>query len=265
MWRVVGLITDYGYVDTYVSEVKARLLNYKMDIQIVDITHGVASFNETEAAFLLKNASKQFPRETIFLCIVDPKVGTERRTIVIETRSNKLFIGPDTGIMTPAAEQEGIKTTWTPLEDKLPSRFSETFHGRDVFAEIAGRLLAGTSFEEILVQVGDYNRLALPEPRELKQGWIEATVMHVDKFGNLITNIHHSQYSVRDKMGEKISVRIRDKMLKIPLVKTYGAVKKGKPLLTIGGSGHLELSVNMGDASKRFKTKAGDKIRIKLI
>ena len=265
MWSLVALLTDYGYVDTYVAEVKARILSYRRDVQIVDVTHGVASFNELEAAFLLRNASRSFPDGTIFICIIDPKVGTGRRSIIIKTRRGKLFIGPDTGFMIPAAKEHEIENVWVIDENKLPGRISETFHGRDVFAEAAGRILAGEEIENMSYEVDGYEVMELPRPR-VRDGRIEAMVMHVDKFGNIITNIHAGDYGFEGLFGSRLRVRLgrSGKTLTAPLVKSYGAVKKGSPLLTVGGSGYVELSVNMGDASKRYRVKPGDKIVVEI-
>ncbi len=265
MWNLVALLTDYGYVDTYVAEVKARILSYRRDVQIIDITHGVASFNELEAAFLLRNASRSFPDDTIFICIIDPKVGTERRSIIIETRRGKLFIGPDTGFMIPAAKEHDIETIWTIDERKLPDRISETFHGRDIFAEAAGRILVGEQLENIATRTTSYEILELPRP-DIKENRIEAVVMHVDKFGNIITNIRFEDYSFDSLFGSKLRVRLSRgrKTLSVPLVKSYGAVERGAPLLTVGGSGYVELSINMGNAAERYKVRPGDKIVVEV-
>ena len=263
MWDIVALLTDYGYVDTYVAEVKARILSYRRDVSIIDVTHGVSSFSELEATFLLRNAARSFPDETMFICIVDPKVGTERRAIIFFTRRGRVFIGPDTGVMVPAAEESGgIDSAWVVDESKLPRRFSETFHGRDVFAEVAGRLLAGKKVEEIADRVEGYVTLTLPEPI-IKGRSIIAQVMHVDKFGNVITNIPYTMIG-GDTRYVKLSIargrRIR--VLRVQFVKSYGHVAKGRPLVTIGGSGYLELSINMGNAAKRYGIRVGDRIKV---
>ncbi len=255
---IIALMTDYGYRDTYVSELKAVILRHRRDVQLVDITHEVESFNEFEAAFLLKEAAKSFPENTIFICVIDPKVGTERRGIIFITKRGNIFIGPDTGIMYPAASAEEIIESWWIDSSKLPARFSETFHGRDVFAEIAGRIVKGEDMESFARRTFEYAKIEIPKP-EYDGNEVRAVVLRVDKFGNIITNIHHSEISMKHGRAK---ILIRGRGITAPFVPSYGHVERGKPALVIGGTGYLELAVNMGSAARKYRVKAGDKIRL---
>jgi len=257
---VISLLTDYGLRDPYVAEVKAVILSYCRDAVIIDVSHEVSAFNELEAAFLLTTYVKYMPEGTIHVCIVDPGVGAGRRGIVVETMRGDLFIGPDTGFMIPAAELLGIRHVYEIDESKLPSRPSETFHGRDVFAHVAGRLAAGVKVRDIGAEIDDYARMSLPEP-VVGENWIDATIMHVDGFGNLITNLRPELLSNRMRSDELL-IEFRDRILRCKFVKAYGLVKVGEPLLTVGGSGFIELAVNRGSAAETFRLSAGDVIRI---
>ena len=198
------------------------------------------------------------PKGTIHTCIIDPGVGAGRRGIVIETFRGDIFIGPDTGFMIPAAEDLRIKSVYMIDESRLPKRISETFHGRDVFAHIAGRIISGTPLDEIGPRIGDYRRISLPKP-SIRDGWIEATIMHIDRFGNLITNLPPDIL----RGAKKVLVKLRDEEIECSFVKAYGLVRAGEPLLTIGGTGFIELSINRGSATERFKLKVGDKILLR--
>ena len=258
---VISLLTDYGLRDPYVAEVKAVILSYCRDAVIIDVSHEVSAFNELEAAFLLTTYVKYMPEGTIHVCIVDPGVGAGRRGIVVETMRGDLFIGPDTGFMIPAAELLGIRHVYEIDESKLPSRPSETFHGRDVFAHVAGRLAAGVEVRDIGAEIDDYARMSLPKP-VVGENWIDATIMHVDGFGNLITNLRPELLSNRMKSDELL-IEFKDRILRCRFVKAYGLVEVGEPLLTVGGSGFVELAVNRGSAAETFRLSVGDVIRIR--
>ncbi len=257
MRSVVSILTDFGTKDPYVAEIKAVILSYRRDAVIIDLTHEISAFNELEAAFILKISAPYMPDGTIHICVVDPGVGSERRSIAIKTQRGDVFIGPDTGIMIPAAEQLGIEFVYFLDVTRLPPRKSETFHGRDVFAHAAGMLAAGKALDEIGVKTSNYAKLDLPKPRPLKGG-IEATVMHIDRFGNLITNVAPEKFFA--KHGSEVLVKIRDEEFKCRYVKSYAYVPVGSPLLTEGGTGYVELSINRGNAASRFDLKPGDKI-----
>jgi len=255
---IVALLTDYGYVDTYVSEVKATILKHRPDARLIDITHGVARFSELEAAFLLKVASRSFPDGTVFICIVDPRVGTNRGSVVFETKRGNLYIGPDTGIMYPAARADGIRKVSSIDDSQLPKRFSETFHGRDVFAEVAGRIVSGKRLAGVLAETRRYTKLSLPEAKRSGHR-IRAIVLHVDNFGNLVTNVHYNEIPPEIR---GCSVRLGGRRFFAPLRQSYGYVGKGKAVLVVGGSGHLELAINLGNAAERYGAAVGDVVSL---
>ncbi len=260
---IIAFITDYGIRDTYVAQVKAVILRYRRDVVIIDVTHEVEPFNELEAAFLLTTYVPYMPAGTIHLCIVDPKVGGERKPIVILTSRGDVFIGPDTGFMFPAAEQLGITSVYEIDESKLPRRFSETFHGRDVFAHIAGMLAAGVPLSEIGKEIIEYKRLVLHKPIK-KDDYIEVIVLHIDRFGNIITNLKLKDLEVdfRDIIEVSAPSGIT---VSCPFVKSYSEVTEGSFLTTIGGSGYIEVSINRGHANEKLRIRAGDKLRVRVV
>ena len=257
---VISLLTDFGLGDPYVAQVKAVILSYCRDAAIIDLTHEVQAFNELQAAFILKVSAPHMPEGTIHLCVIDPGVGTRRRGIILETARGDVFIGPDTGFMAPAAEELGVKAAYVIDESKLPARRSETFHARDVFAHVAGRLALGAGPRELGERAESYSRMVLPEPRPTAEG-VEAMIMHVDRFGNLITNLKPENLS--SELGEELLIELPSGKLRCRLVKSYGHVPEGSPLLTVGGTGYVELSVNRGSAAERFRLKPGDRILVR--
>ncbi|MCD6341804.1 MAG: S-adenosyl-l-methionine hydroxide adenosyltransferase family protein [Thaumarchaeota archaeon] len=257
MKPIISLLTDYGLKDPYVAQVKAVILSYCVDAVIIDLTHEISAFNELQAAFLLKVSAPHMPKGTIHVCIVDPGVGTERRGIIIKTRRGDVFIGPDTGFMIPAAEELGIERVCLIDESRLPPRFSETFHGRDVFAHVAGKIASGEKIEEIGGEISDFARLELPEPM-ISGEKIGAVAVHVDRFGNVITNVKPKLFSAR--FGDQVVIKHKDVEIKCKYVKSYAHVPLGEPLITIGGTGYIEISVNRGNAAEKFGIVPGSKL-----
>lgn len=260
---IIALITDYGLKDTYVSQVKAVILSYRRDVVLIDVTHEVEPFNEVEAAFLITTYVPYMPSGTLHVCIVDPGVGGKRKPIIIHTARGDIFIGPDTGLMIPAAEQLGIVNVYEIDESIFPKRFSETFHGRDLFAHTVGKLITGASLDEVGKRLLEYNRLILPKPVKVGE-YIEATILHVDRFGNIITNLKREDLNI--EFGELLEICTPSSGVIIcPFLQSYSRVKVGDYLTTIGGSGYIELSINKGNAAEKLRIKSGDKLRVRLV
>ncbi|MEM0440674.1 MAG: SAM-dependent chlorinase/fluorinase [Candidatus Caldarchaeum sp.] len=252
---VVALLTDYGTKDTYVAEVKAAILKHSTNVVFVDISHEIHPYDILEGAFLLMHAAKTFPPNTIFIAVVDPTVGTEREATVIFTKTGKIFIGPDNGLMFPAAEKEEITDIFKILVEKIPD-VSATFHGRDVFAFIAGHIVAGKDFSTYVEAKKKLAQLSIPKPNILHNS-AEAVVLHVDRFGNAITNVKGSlppEWREIDVMIKGIHIsRVRK-------VRTYGEASVGETVIVVGGTGYTELAINQGNAAQRYGIAPGDRI-----
>ncbi|MEM2910115.1 MAG: SAM-dependent chlorinase/fluorinase [Nitrososphaerota archaeon] len=259
---IITLTTDYGLEDPYVAEVKAKILSVAYDAYIVDIVHTVPSFDEKRGAFILLTATKHFPRGTVHVCVVDPRVGTERRGVIIVTKLGHVFVGPDTGLMWPAANAAGIVSIYEIDQSKLPPRISETFHGRDVFAYVAAKLAIGIKPTRLGKKVDYMTKIELFEPT-LSDGWLSAELMHVDKFGNLITNVSKESLTMLGPTTEKYEVELGNRCYTLPLCKTYGEVPVGSMLMVFGGTDFLEIAVNRGNAAEVTKAKVGERIRIR--
>jgi len=258
MARLITLTTDFGLADPYVAEIKAVILSINPNAEIVDISHQIEKFNVRMGAYVLASAAPYFPKGTIHVAVVDPCVGTKRKPILIETE-NAFFIGPDNGVLAFAAEKQGIKHVYEIANPKymLP-KISTTFHGRDIFAPAAAHLSKGVPPLEFGPEICN---IVKPQFAKIvrKESMLVGEVIHVDGFGNLITNLTVKEL---ESLGikESLSVKVGEKALKLKLCRTYAEVKAKKPLAVIGSHDFLEISVNQGNAAEMFKVKAGDKV-----
>jgi S-adenosylmethionine hydrolase len=256
---MITLTTDFGLKDPYVAEMKGAILTINPKATIVDVSHDVGKFNVRMGAFLLASAAPYFPEGTVHLAVVDPGVGTQRRAIVVQTQRG-YFVGPDNGVLMLAAQAERIEHVYQLTNPKfmLP-HVSCTFHGRDVFAPAAAYLDEGTVAKEFGPEITD----ALA-PRfvvvECKGDVLIGEVLHVDGFGNVITNLSQKEVS----QAKEAQINLHHVSLQLPLAKTYAQVKPKEPLALVGSNGFLELALNQGSFAEKHRVNAGDRIEVTL-
>ncbi|UCG37150.1 MAG: S-adenosyl-l-methionine hydroxide adenosyltransferase family protein [Candidatus Bathyarchaeota archaeon] len=259
---MITLTTDFGLKDPYVAEMKAIILSMCPKAVIVDITHEIGKFNIRMGAYVLASAVPYFPEGSIHVGVVDPGVGTRRRPIVIKTKQG-FFIGPDNGLLVLAAEKQSIMHIHelTNPQFMLP-KVSHTFHGRDIFAPAAAHLMNGVTPEEFGSKI---RKVAQPEFAKVTQrnGVLFGEVLHVDGFGNIITNINEKEMTQNHVKGD-INVELGRYKLKLKLCRAYGETKPLTPLALIGSHGFLEISINQGNAAEKFETKFADRIKLLL-
>lgn len=250
--RIVTLLTDFG--DFYPGVMKGVILSLT-DATIVDITHSVEPQNVMQGAFLLYH-SYRFFRKAVHIAVVDPGVGSARKALVIEAGEH-IFVGPDNGILYPAVSREGIGKVWTIDETKTSAyteELSATFHGRDVFAPATALALEGRIDQIATPYYGDIEKIDLFKV-DVTAGEVQAEVIFVDRFGNLVTNIR------REVVEELNAKAFYLSGTEFPVVASYSQVEVGQPLAVIGSFDTLELSVRNGNASQLFGVSSG---RIKL-
>ncbi|MCX8152806.1 MAG: S-adenosyl-l-methionine hydroxide adenosyltransferase family protein [Candidatus Bathyarchaeota archaeon] len=257
---MITLTTDFGLKDPYVAEMKAVILRISPRAVIVDITHEIEKFNIRMGAYLLASASPYFPEGTVHVAVVDPGVGTKRRPIAIETKQG-FFVGPDNGILVLAAKKQGI----VHIHELTNPRFmlptvSSTFHGRDIFAPVAAHLLNGVRIEKLGPEICNVVEPEFADVKE-KNGMLIGEVLHVDGFGNVITNISKESLSLVNVEAE-LKVALAGCNVKLRFCKAYGEVGLGEPLALFGSHGFLEIAINQGNAAKEFKVGAGDKVAV---
>ncbi|NPA70426.1 MAG: SAM-dependent chlorinase/fluorinase [Crenarchaeota archaeon] len=259
--RVITLLTDFGTRDYFVPSMKGVILSICNNVHIIDITHEVPPQDVKRGAVILWACYKYFPKDTIHVVVVDPGVGTERKPIIVKSR-NYYFIGPDNGVLIPAAEDDGIVKVYEIVVEKVAKRrISKTFHGRDIFAPAAALLASGVDVEEIGRPLDSYDKsIVIERARKISDNTFEAQVVYIDRFGNVYTSIREEDLKEKPKY---IIVRLMSGAeLKIPFVDAYGRVPVGHDLALINSEGFLELSTNHGDFSNKYGVKELDKLII---
>jgi S-adenosylmethionine hydrolase len=260
--KIITLTTDFGLKDPYAAEMKAAILGLCPNAAIVDITHGIEKFNIRMGAYVLASAAPYFPNGTIHVAVVDPGVGTRRRPILIQTQRGS-FIGPDNGLLVLPAENQGISHIHEITNPRLMlPRVSSTFHGRDVFAPAAAHLANGVHPAEFGPEIRDAVKPEFTKVTSRKDALV-GEVLHVDNFGNIITNIGEKE-AARIRMKKVINVELSTRKLRLKLCKAYGEAKPQEPIALIGSHNHLEIALNQSNAAAQFGIKPGDKIKLLL-
>lgn len=254
---MITLTSDFGLKDSYVAQMKGVIYTINPTATLIDITHDVEKFNIRMGAFMLFSAASYFPKGTVHVSVVDPGVGTERRAILVQTKQG-FFIGPDNGVLVLAAQSQNIEHIYYLTNDEfmLP-QVSSTFHGRDVFASVAAHLDKGVKPSEFGPEIND---AVIPDFTSVKRrrGSFIGEVLHIDNFGNVITNINQKEIS----HAKTVNVKLRNLSLKLTFGKTYAQAKLQNPIMLIGSHGFLEIALNQDSAAEKLHAKAGDKIEV---
>lgn len=260
---IVTLTTDFGNKDPYVACMKGVILSICPEATIIDITHDISKFDIEEAAYILYRAYSFFPPGTIHVCVVDPGVGTERKPIAIKTR-RYIFVGPDNGVLTIAAEDDGIEDIRV-IESRyvMLSEVSYTFHGRDIFAPAAAWIALGYPLEMLGRSIDRIDVVKFDKP-QISGGKVIGRIIYVDSYGNLVTNIKWDLIKDRVTFGEKVRLYYMGNEVSIPLSRSYGEAPLGELVLIPGSGGFMEISVNMGNASEKLGLKKGDQIYMEI-
>lgn len=258
---IITLTTDFGLTE-YPAAMKGVILAINQKARIIDITHSILSQNILQGAFMLYSVVDYFPK-AIHIGVVDPGVGTARAGLIFACKKGVL-IGPDNGLLVPAAERLGIK-----LVVKITNfgycleEISDTFHGRDIFAPIAAYISKGISIENLGETVNKYVQLNLFDIQDDKQQ-ITGKVLNIDNFGNIITNLPKQIIKKYFKIDEILNITQSSGQppWKLPFKTTYGAVAKGKIMATISSSGLLELAGNQCSVNEKLNLNISDEIII---
>lgn len=260
----IALITDLGNKDYFVGAMKGAILSVNPEAKIVDISHQIPKQDVQTAAFVLANAAGAFPKESIFIAVIDPGVGTERKCILLRTKNGLNFIGPDNGVFTLVSEKFGVKEVReVSNKDLMRSEISATFHGRDIMASVGAHLSSGAAASEVGPELEGLKRLDLKEP-ELRDGEIRGQILKIDDFGNLVTNIEEELIRKIGKPGSVFKIEIGDRKFKAPFLKTFGEVSEGKKLCCIGSANLLEIAENKGNLAERVKASKNEELNIEI-
>lgn len=247
---IIALLTDFGIDDAYIGVVKGMILSHNPNVQIVDISHGVKSYSILNGQFFLYSSFKYFPSGTIFYVIVDPGVGTKRRALIVRDKGF-YFIGPDNGVLDGAVsdEAESFAIHIDPF-----SNVSATFHGRDIFAPVAALLASGTQPEKIASPVKERVRKPFP-PYKVSGKTLEGVVVHVDKFGNVITSFPNSL--LPKNVNE---IEISNNILSVKQCTTFADLKEDEIGILLGSAGLIELAKNCSSLASQYSIEIGTNV-----
>ncbi len=258
MARPVALLSDFGARDAYAGVMRAVLLSRCPEVRMVDLTHGIPRGDILAGALNLASAVPYCPPETVFLAVVDPGVGSTRRPLCIRSGS-RLFVGPDNGLLWPAAALVGTPEAFHLDRPRywLPEP-GATFHGRDIFAPVAAFLALNRSPEDLGPQVDDPVRLEIPPPTLGPHGG-HGEVLMVDGYGNAVTNLRPEHLAHATAGGWVFRVGERS----FPGPSThYAAVPSGEPLVVLGSLGYYEVAVNGGSAAELLGLSRGTAVAV---
>jgi len=250
---IIVFLTDYGTLDDAVAVCKGVMLTIAPDARIVDLTHQVIPYSIADGERYLARATAYFPSGTIFIGVVDPGVGTQRRAVIAKSKRGQYFVVPDNGLLTLIEDRDGIEGVReiTNPSWQLPGAISSTFHGRDIFAPAAAHLARGEDWTHAGPAVAHLVRLALQQAA-LAAGGINGRVVALDgPFGNLVTNVPGALFqSLGFRLGDKVHIKIGDTDYTVPYAATFGNVPLGQPLLFIDSSGLVSVAINQGNFAK---------------
>ena len=262
---LITLITDFGYKDPFVGIMKGVILTINPSVQIVDITHDINPQNILEAVFAIELSFRSFPHNTIHVAVVDPGVGSERRPLLVVT-DNHYFIGPDNGIFSSIyAMSERLAVYHLTAEHYFLPERSSTFDGRGVFAPVAAWFSKGIDVPKFGDRISDYVTIPLPVSKITEKDIVEGEVVHIDRFGNLMTNIDIQK--IKDLSGNYTdnNLKVVIKEMEAPLKRYYSEGEDNKLYSLINSFGYLELFVNRGSSSANFGIIVGEKVRVILM
>lgn len=256
----IALLTDYGHKDAYAGVLRAVIFGICPDARFLDLSHEVPPQNIMTGAHLIASAAPYLPRGSIVLAVVDPGVGGGRRALCIKTE-RLLLVGPDNGLFSLLLRSDSAEKAVELDQSRfhLPS-VSATFHGRDIFAPVAAHLANDIPFNSIgtPVVLESLVQIPLPEP-VMSPDRIECHVMHVDGFGNLITDLEEPDMQ---DWRRDASLRVRIGHTEVPLRRTYSAVGEGELLAYFGSTGRLEIAVRNGNAARRLEMGQGTVVEV---
>ena len=280
MSGLITLTTDFGLNDAYVAVMKGVILDINPEAKIVDICHNIAPQNIPQAAFVLSTAYQFFPKKTVHMVVVDPGVGSQRRAIILRTPL-ACFVAPDNGVLSYviqlyledrvdpgpgrlAGSDRLVEVTLSREVEAVAitnSRFfrspvSPTFHGRDIFAPVAAALTMGFPVIEFGQRLTSVAMLPLPRPNKRPDGSLAGHILHIDNFGNLITDIKGDDLPTPDEVTVEVSGQLISRL--------SGTYADGSGLLAvIGSSGYLEIALKGGTASSLLGARIGDEVTVR--
>jgi S-adenosylmethionine hydrolase len=249
---IITLTTDFGLADPFVGIMKGVILGIAPEAKLVDITHDIGSYDILDGAFVIETSYRYFPQGSVHIVIVDPGVGSARRPMAAASHGH-FFVAPDNGALSYVLDAEAEVHEITNRRLFLNS-VSRTFHGRDIFAPVAAHLARGLPLESMGPRILNYTHKPIPRPHSAG-GKLIATVLRIDKFGNLITNLRS------EHLAGSFTVRLGGASIS-SLYSTFSEAPPGELFAVEGSAGYIELALNQGSAAERLKVNRGAEIEV---
>jgi S-adenosylmethionine hydrolase len=262
--KVITFLTDFGLEDDFVGTCHGVIATIAPEARVIDVTHGIGAQAVLTGGLVLRATTAYMP-VGVHLAVVDPDVGGNRRAVALATEEGRIFVGPDNGLLTLAADALGIAAAHEISDERyrLPN-VSKTFHARDIFAPAAAHLAAGVPIGELgpAIDPSTLVRIAVPEP-EVGRSQISTTVLVVDRFGNVATNAlrkHLDALGIEE--GDRVEVRLSLDRYFALVAQTFADAPPGELILYEDSYGYLSLAISRGDAARLTGVAAGDEIRL---
>jgi hypothetical protein len=261
----VCFLTDFGLADDFVGTCHGVIKSIAPDAQIIDVTHGVPRQAVLQGALILANTLPYMP-VGVHLAVVDPGVGGPRRALALRDREGRLFVGPDNGLLIPAAERAGIADARELANPEYAlGTVSRTFHGRDLFAPAAAHLATGVALEELgpPLDAEQLVRLDLPEPR-LGEELVAATMLYTDSFGNVALNLRRDDVERAGIVtGTRVELEHEGERYYAVAARTFADARAGDVILYEDSYGTMSVAVSAGSAAGLLRAHPGDELRIR--
>jgi S-adenosylmethionine hydrolase len=260
----VSFLTDFGLEDDFVGTCHGVIARLAPDVRVIDVTHGIAPQAILQGALVLRNTTPFMP-VGVHLAVVDPDVGGKRRAIAVRTNDGRVFVGPDNGLLMLAADDAGVAAAHELTDERyrLP-QVSRTFHARDIFAPAAAHIAAGVAVDELgpPIESSTLVRIGVPEP-QLGRSQISATVLAIDRFGNVATNVRRSDIEALEiSVGDRVEVRLAlDRYFAI-VAGTFADASPGELILYEDSYGLVTLAISRGNAARLTGVSPGDELRV---
>lgn len=263
--RPICFTSDYGLTDVQVGTCKGVMGSIAPEATVIDVTHSVPEFDVIRGAETLRHATRYMPDDSVYLAVVDPGDKSKRRELAAEVRSGAYLVGPDNGLLMPAADALGgvVRAVHLTNPRYHVQPVSNTFHGRDVFSPVAAHLAAGADLDDMGEKVDPASMVTLDFPgfRREPDGEIVAKIIDIDRFGNVRLSV--MQEDVDLSYGAAVEMGIREEVLDARYVETFGMVEDGDLVVVPDSHWRLSLAVNKGNAARALLLSIGEEVRLK--
>jgi S-adenosylmethionine hydrolase len=263
--RPICFFSDYGYTDDFAGTCRAVIARLAPQIRVIDVTHGLPERDVLAGAVVLRNTLPYMPDRAVILAVVDPGVGGPRRPVALRSHGDRLFVGPDNGLLMHAADLDGGVSDARELSNQelWLSPLSATFHGRDIFAPVAARLAAGLAIDAVgaPLDAEHLDRVDYPRPRRHRDG-LTAIAVLVDRFGNVALNIR-SRDLEKAGLSDQVELLAGGERYLATVARTFLSVRRSDIVVLIDSYGQASVAVNNGSAAEVLGLDAGDEVRLR--